>query len=363
VDDVQLGVDIPIDTLYPGQDTTVLATALYSSGIVGPKIIKVKADVLERQPERRENNNQATRAIIVGGAPDFANSLYEAITLSPTLFSLGDSITICNYVRNFGGDGGSAWMRFYYTRLNGEKILIDSVQFTMNENDSFRVCKRWLVSEPAGLIITEIDHSNPPEFDTLNNADTLAFGTIIPLTLLDFNGQLNNRIVALNWKVAQEQGMAHYEVQRSLDGVSFNTIGRVAASNSPLTHAYLFDDSTFASIAGAMGYYRLRMTELDGSFTFSDVVLVRRPASGNQITGYPNPVKHLYQVQIEATEPSRYTLLLLDAAGKQLLSRQVTVQPRQNIVPVNMDAFAKGLYWIRLMREDGEATQLRLVKE
>jgi hypothetical protein len=233
----------------------------------------------------------------------------------------------------------------------------------MNENDSFRVCKRWLVTEPAGLIITEIDHSDPPEFDTLNNADTLAFGTIIPLTLLDFSGQLNNRIVALNWKVAQEQGMAHYEVQRSLDGLTFTTIGRVAAANSPLTHTYLFNDSTFASIAGAMGYYRLRMTELDGSFTYSDVVLVRRTTSGVQITGYPNPVRNMYQVQIEAEDYSRHTLLLLDAAGKQLLSRQVSVQPGQNIVPVNMGAYAKGLYWIRLIRESGEAMQLRLVKE
>ena len=142
VDNVQLGSDIQLDTLFAGQDTTVMATATYSSNIVGLKIVKVRADAEQIQPERTEGNNEATRGIIVGAAPDFANSIHEAITLTPASFRLGDSVTICNYIRNFGGDAGTAWMRFYYRRLDGQKILIDSVAFTMNDNDSFRVCKK-----------------------------------------------------------------------------------------------------------------------------------------------------------------------------------------------------------------------------
>jgi subtilase family serine protease len=100
VDNVQLGVDIPIDTLYPGQDTTVAATATYSNALVGPKIIKVIADVNGVVTESIEYNNDATRAIIVGGAPDFAKSIHEGITFSSNHFRKGDTIQVCDYIRN-----------------------------------------------------------------------------------------------------------------------------------------------------------------------------------------------------------------------------------------------------------------------
>ncbi len=176
VDDVQLGIDVDIDSIYPGDDTTVMATATYSSSLVGPKIIKVMADHAELITELRENNNTATRAIIVGAAPDLASSLHEAITISSPLARKGDVVTISNYLRNYGGDSGTAWLKFFITDNLDNTTLIDSVQFTLQPSDSMLVSTNWLVDFVGeGKITTEIAHSNPPEYNIFNNTDELIF--------------------------------------------------------------------------------------------------------------------------------------------------------------------------------------------
>ncbi len=363
VDDVPLGDKINIDTLYPGQDTTVLATALYSSEIVGVKVIKVRVDADTRRPERNERNNEATRAIIVGGAPDFANSLGEAITISPVPFSIGDTVTICNYVRNFGGDGGTAWMRFYFTKSNGDKVLIDSVLFTMNENDSFRVCLRWPVTEPAGLIITEIDYSNPPEFDTLNNKDTLFFGTVIPLTLLSFDGRIDQGMAALEWRTANEFNVARFEVQRSLDGRSFESVGSLPALNESVTRLYRYTDSQFALLAGGPVYYRLRMVDQNGAVKYSRTVMLKTTKSTLIAELFPNPVKSKLFVRLLADVPGPYSLRIYDAAGKNLLQHSFPVVSGRNVLPIQVVGMPQGLYLIQLVNEKGEQVQLKFIKE
>lgn len=363
VDDVQLGVDIPIDTLFPGQDTTVLATALYSSAIVGPKIIKVKADMPNARPERRENNNEATRAIIVGGAPDFANSLSEAITLSPSAFALGDSVTICNYVRNFGGDGGTAWMRFYYRGIDGVKVLIDSVRFTMLENDSFRVCKKWLVTEAAGMIITEIDHSNPPEFDTFNNIDSLPFGTIVPLKLIAFNGMVERKFASLKWKTNYEYQINHFEIERSLDGRNFAYIGLLGAHNNHLGSDYRYMDSGFAQMPNGKVFYRLKIMEADGGFKYSDIIYLTKSSIKGQPEFYPNPVRNMLNVKLEIVDPGKWNIRLLDASGRQLLNKSQMLQEGAQNLTFPMANFAKGLYLLVMQNENGEQMENKFIKE
>lgn len=218
VDDVQFGVDVDIDSIYPGQDTTVMATATYSAAIVGPKIIKVMADAPEIVTEIRENNNTATRAIIVGAAPDLASSLQEAITVSNPFARKGDVISISNYLRNYGGDSGTAWLKFFVTDNMNNTTLIDSVQFTLQPADSMQVSINWLVDFVGeGKITTEIAHCNPAEYNVFNNTDEMIFtaGPRLQLdtffavdTILCINDSLqiegnfisDNQLLTFEWK-------------------------------------------------------------------------------------------------------------------------------------------------------------------
>lgn len=364
VNDIRLGADIPIDTLDIGQDTTVMATVTYSSNIVGPKIFKVKADVLEQLQELRENNNEATRAIIVGGAPDHSHSVHENITITPGTFAAGDSVTVCNFLRNYGGATGTAILRFSVRLDDGTLILIDSVQFTLGSNDSAQFCVRWKVPANPGWLITEIIRSNPPEFNELNNIDSIPFvpGLPIPVTLISFNGVRNGNNNNLSWQVAAEYNLSHYVLERSFDGRVFESIGNIAALNSGSAHGYTFTDVNAWLRNSSVIYYRLRITDRDGRFRFSQVVRLSNILI-NHIAIAPNPVISQVNLQVQTTESGRHLVWVLDAAGKRCMTATYGFLPGSQTVSLDATKLAKGAYVLVVQYPGGKTDQITFIKD
>ncbi|RYZ17508.1 MAG: hypothetical protein EOP49_50595, partial [Sphingobacteriales bacterium] len=131
VDDIQLGADVPINGLLPGKDTTVAATASYASIIPGVKIMKLVADPANSMIEEREDNNEATRAMIVGDAPDMARSFAGAISFNPSGFVAGDSVLVNLSVKNQGVTDASAWIKFFIKDTTLATLTaIDSLPFS-----------------------------------------------------------------------------------------------------------------------------------------------------------------------------------------------------------------------------------------
>ncbi len=181
VDDIQLGDDVPLNTLQPGQDTTVAATAIYSSLLPGVKIMKIVVDPDSTQVEEREDNNIATRALIVGDAPDMARSKAGAISFMPSGFKKGDNVAVSYSVRNNGSAQATAWARFLIMDEGDALTAIDSVQFTLAGGASTIVSTQMQFDAVKGRVIAQIVNCSPTEFNLLNNDDTLAFSTIAML--------------------------------------------------------------------------------------------------------------------------------------------------------------------------------------
>ncbi len=196
-DNIQIGNDVPINALQPGRDTTVAATATYSSIISGVKILKIIADPANTLVEEREDNNQATRAIIVGDAPDMARSYAGAISFNPSGFVAGDSVNVSFIIKNNGTQDGSAWVRFYVKDENFATLEIDSMQYFLASGGTLTVTRKMLFTLAKGFVTTEIDRSNPMEFDLLNNKDTLEFDKVARMKAsLVINGNLDMKMGA-----------------------------------------------------------------------------------------------------------------------------------------------------------------------
>lgn len=178
VDDIQLGDDVVINGLRPGQDTTVAATANYMSLIPGVKTMKLIADPANTMLEEREDNNEATRVLIVGDAPDMARLYAGAITFNPSGFVAGDSVIISYAIKNNGAKDGSAWVRFLIKDANGSITAIDSVPFTLAAGATMLVSKKMQFDANNGEVIAQIINCYPMEFDALNNDDTLTYTTV-----------------------------------------------------------------------------------------------------------------------------------------------------------------------------------------
>lgn len=194
VDDVQLGDDVPFNAILPGKDTTVQATITYSSAIQGTKIMKIVVDPSNTMNEENELNNEATRALIVGEAPDMAKRFAQSIRFNPNGFRAGDSVTISYSIINNGTVDGSAWVRFMVLDVNNGLHAIDSVPFTLSAGANTIVSRKMYMDLIKGKVIAEIVNCTPVEYNSLNNSDTLNFSTVAPLTRsIIVNGNLDLR--------------------------------------------------------------------------------------------------------------------------------------------------------------------------
>ncbi|GGN12784.1 hypothetical protein GCM10010967_55980 [Dyadobacter beijingensis] len=114
--------------------------------------------------------------------------------------------------------------------------------------------------------------------------------TPLPVTLIKFSaGRLEGNVL-LKWETTSEIAASHFEIERSSDAKRFQTIGLVASNGySSRNNLYSFrDDHPHGK---DVTYYRLRMVDLDGSFSYSRTVSLGDLRNGDALTVYPNPVK------------------------------------------------------------------------
>lgn len=113
--------------------------------------------------------------------------------------------------------------------------------------------------------------------------------TPLPLDLLSFEGEFRDGSVWLNWVTTNERSVDYMAVDRSLDGISYEQIGRGPVNNTETEfHKYSFEDER--PIEG-FNYYRLNTVDYDGTNKYSEVVIIVASTSEFNINVYPNPVK------------------------------------------------------------------------
>jgi hypothetical protein len=181
-------------------------------------------------------------------------------------------------------------------------------------------------------------------FDNLS----LVAGTTLPISLLDFAAvQRGDRTVALDWKTAQEENSHYIEVQRSGDGKTFLPIGQVAAAgNSQSITDYSFVDGL--PLPGS-NFYRLKLVDLDGSYKYSKVLLIKAAASDKTIEVFGNPFHDQIGLRIQAMEADRLVLSLMDGTGRSCLRQTMSVQTGNNFINLYPSAgMAAGLYLLHV---------------
>lgn len=162
---------------------------------------------------------------------------------------------------------------------------------------------------------------------------------IVPVTLLNFSAKPMGTTVEASWSVAEEINMQQYQVEHSINAQSFNPIGSISARNisGNLTYSYRH----LNPVAGK-NYYRLKMLNKDGSYTFSPVKLINF-AKGISVNIYPNPVVNQLQIVVSKTDSKINTIWLYNNVGQLLVTKQFAVNTQ-----INMEAFAAGNYLIKI---------------
>jgi len=185
--------------------------------------------------------------------------------------------------------------------------------------------------------------------------------TPLPLTLLSFTGTLQDGDVTLNWETTHESGTRNFIVERSQNQQAFAPVGTVAALNTAGTHDYSYVDK---SVSAGTWYYRLKMQDIDGKYTYSTIVAITTQGSVHGLAVYPNPVRDRLFVQMSASRSRKVTIRITDLQGKVLQTQEVQLSRGVNAFSFSTSGLARGVYFISSSADSGEQPQVsRFVKQ
>ncbi|MFK7934839.1 MAG: LamG-like jellyroll fold domain-containing protein [Saprospiraceae bacterium] len=157
--------------------------------------------------------------------------------------------------------------------------------------------------------------------------------------------------VALNWEVNAETNTNHYLVERSADGKTFATIGKVAATRSS---QYEFLD---VNPLTGINYYRLQEVENSGRSSYSDLRKVILQNT-DKVSLFPNPTNGI--VEISATEVIE-SVTIFNALG-EIVQQFSNVQMTTFTNQLDLTTVATGVYFIEVETMTGRVIQ-RIVRE
>ena len=154
----------------------------------------------------------------------------------------------------------------------------------------------------------------------------------LPLRWVSFTLSNEKAQVTLNWKTENEVNTSHFEIERSTDGTSYESIGKVAANNST-SSSYSFADQ---SPKTGISYYRLKQVDADGKYVYSTILTVSRTTSST-ITLLPNPASDFIKISSSTTE--KLSVKIYAADGKLMITGSYTSGEQ-----ISISQLATGMY-------------------
>ncbi|MCM5530450.1 T9SS type A sorting domain-containing protein [Parasegetibacter sp. NRK P23] len=190
--------------------------------------------------------------------------------------------------------------------------------------------------------LTGCPNSSTPLTVTVNSAT-------LPVKFVSVAAKRNGESAVISWKVAEEQQVAHYEVQQSTDCNRFETIGTVAF-NAGLNGNYQFTPSSLPEAEKVC--FRIKQVDKSGTFMYSAVFpLNNADVLRWQVT--PNPVQTVAKLSVSVPAHKTGTIYVMDMHGKTMFSRKCTFTKGQsNIALPEVGQLAQGTYLVCLSIEN-----------
>jgi hypothetical protein len=186
-----------------------------------------------------------------------------------------------------------------------------------------------------------------PAYNSSNgtSADVVTVVVPLPVNLTKFTVVAAGADAILNWETAQEVNNRYFEVERSLDGQKFESVGTVAGNgNTVLTESYRYTDAGAATRTANVLYYRLRQVDYDGQSSFSPVRTVQFSHTDATVALYPNPTTSSATLDLSQLPAGDYTVQVFETTGR--LVQRGTYQPGKQTLP--LENLPTGTYFVKV---------------
>jgi len=200
---------------------------------------------------------------------------------------------------------------------------------------------------------------------TLTVSGSAEWCSTLPIELVEFKGEIQpNNGVILQWTTSSETNNNFFSIERSYNGNDFEVIGKVdGAGNSLGLLKYTYTDKdAFINNRQSWGYYKLKQTDFDGTFTYSKTIVIANvdKNSSDDFLVYPNPANaDGFYLNIKHPIESG-TVAVHGLNGQMLLQQKINITT--NNLFIDTKNLSQGLYMVVILSDDNVSTKQVFIK-
>lgn len=180
-------------------------------------------------------------------------------------------------------------------------------------------------------------------------------GSALPVEMIYFEANaINNSYIQLKWATLLEVNNSGFQVERSTDGTTWNTIGWVDGhNNTTVQQNYTYDDKTV--VGGIRYYYRLKQVDNDGQYEYTGIV----SAIINVYTAFdvkefiPNPALNYTDLVITSATEQTIQVSIYNEVGQIAMNGKYTITKGNNRITFDVGNLAAGTYTATVKSANG----------
>lgn len=180
---------------------------------------------------------------------------------------------------------------------------------------------------------------------------------ILPVQWQSFEAAWTGTGVRLDWSTAAAWDADYFGVERSIDGVRYHELGRVAAQNTHQVTRYSFDDWSPERPAGGTLYYRLRQVDLNGEIRYSPVRALPLDRFSGGLNIYPHPLDDQFFIEIPLPALDSVSAQLFDLQGIAVTTLEMRCVQDHKWAVKMPETIPAGMYILRIESPVGQWMQ------
>jgi len=227
-------------------------------------------------------------------------------------------------------NGGASWTETGVNGIGTPALVSGQWEYTVNypsfiayASDSGHRYRIVVATTASNLNNAECSYSN----NTNIFLNIIFCGVILDANLKDFSGQVTQSHAVLNWAIASGNDISYFDLEKSADGRNFTKIATIPYTYNGSTSYHNFTDPEKLE---SVSYYRLKMTDKNGMFIYSKIVVLSNTAIDFEIKSITNPVTDHLQVEYILPKDGKITMRLYSLYGTLINKLEINAKKGWN---------------------------------
>lgn len=169
-----------------------------------------------------------------------------------------------------------------------------------------------------------------------------------PMELEDFQVVPNGLGARLSWMMIQNQPGSKFVIERSVDGLVFETIGHLTADPDTVA-SYVYDDPEIRKLTDSKVFYRIKMVDHARQQRHSEVESLEWTDLKRMYTLLsPNPAQQYTELAYTLAEAGSLELKVINAMGQLVHGQRIQAPSGASSRRLDVQQWPSGIYTVHL---------------